>query len=196
MKKIKNYELQITSANRNYLTVLRSYALTVFFLLGLLPFSMHAQVTIGKNQAPQSYSVLELVAQYKSGEYGGFRLPQMTTAQRDALGVTATDTECEGLMIYNLTTKCVETWNGTKWLSFCHDSGGGSTSGTGSVEIYVSSGQTLKFMTYNLGANPNLTPKQQMAYSGANPEDITVYGGFYQWGRKDAAHTFRGGYFL
>ena len=53
--------------------------------------STFAQITIGKNQAPQSYSVLELVAQYKSGEYGGFRLPQLTTAQRDALGVTASD---------------------------------------------------------------------------------------------------------
>ena len=97
-----------------------------FFFSALLLFcfsaSLQAQITIGKNQAPQSYSVLELVAQYKSGEYGGFRLPQMTTAQRDALGVTPADMECRGLMIYNMTINCVETWNGTKWLSFCGDS--------------------------------------------------------------------------
>jgi len=67
-----------------------------FCLLLFCSSALQAQVTIGKNQAPQSYSVLELVAQYKSGEYGGFRLPQLTTAQRDALGVTPADTECEG----------------------------------------------------------------------------------------------------
>jgi hypothetical protein len=56
---------------------------------------------------------------------------------------------------------------------------------------------TLVFLTYNLGANPNLTPKEQMAYQSAfaftneTRTDITVYGGLYQWGRKDAAHSFR-----
>jgi len=49
---------------------------------------------------------------------------------------------------------------------------------------------TMCFMTYNLGANPALTPKQQMAFQGC-PTDITVFGGWYQWGRKDATHTFR-----
>ena len=182
--------------------------ITIFFSAFLLfCFSaLQAQITIGKNQAPQSYSVLELVAQYKSGEYGGFRLPQLTTAQRDALGVTAADTECEGLMIFNLTTKCVETWNGTKWISTCADSGGGSGgdgyNGPGFppvtdkyVDITVANNgnpTVLRFMTYNLGADPDLTPKQQMQVSGADPANMRVCGGFYQWGRKDAKHTFRG----
>ena len=184
MKKITNYTQRDTGINRNLLTVLRSYALTVFFLLGLLPFSLQAQVTIGKNQAPQSYSVLELVAQYKSGEYGGFRLPQLTTAQRDALGVTATDTECLGLMIYNLTSACVETWNGTKWLSFCGDSGfaQGVVMGAG--------GTKLKFMSYNLGAADvvkNMTADQQAAHT--TPED--TYGDLYQWGRMADGHEKR-----
>jgi hypothetical protein len=78
----KNYKFSSAT-----LPFLRSYGLT-FILLFCLQ-NTFSQVTIGKNQAPQSYSVLELVSQYKSGEYGGFRLPQLTIAQRNALGVAS-----------------------------------------------------------------------------------------------------------
>jgi hypothetical protein len=50
--------------------------------------------------------------------------------------------------------------------------------------------KTLTFLTYNLGADPNMTPKQQMAYPGC-PTDMTVFGGWYQWGHKNPDHTFR-----
>ena len=166
---------------------LKSLNLKFFNLILLfcfLPSALFAQVTIGKNQAPQSYSVLELVAQYKSGEYGGFRLPQLTTAQRDALGVTAADTECRGLMIYNLTTDCMEIWNGTKWLSFCGDSG--------YIPCIVNgAGDTkLKFMAYNLGAAEvvkNMSAEQQAAHT--TPAD--TYGDLYQWGRMADGHEKR-----
>jgi hypothetical protein len=49
----------------------------------------------------------------------------------------------------------------------------------------------LRFLTYNLGANPNLSPKEQMAYSKRDVTDVSVYGGLYQWGRKDAEHSQR-----
>ena len=191
MKKIKNYELQITSANRNYLTVLRSYALTVFFLLGLLPFSMQAQVTIGKNEEPKPYAVLELFSQYESGTYGGLHLPQLTTTQRDALGLTA-DAECRGLMIYNLTNDCMEIWNGTKWISICGDTsgGGGDPETFAQGEVKGNGGTTLKFMTYNLGAASavqSMTVAQQAAHT--NPED--TYGDLYQWGRMADGHEKR-----
>ena len=51
--------------------------------------------------------------------------------------------------------------------------------------------KTLRFLTYNLGAKADMTPKQQMAHFPVCPEDITVYGRWYQWGRKDSVHTFR-----
>jgi hypothetical protein len=51
--------------------------------------------------------------------------------------------------------------------------------------------RTLRFLTYNLGADPNLSPKQQMAYSGADSTDVSVYGGLYQWGREDEPHSLR-----
>jgi hypothetical protein len=176
-----------------------------FLLFCFLPSAnLQAQVTIGKDEAPKPYSVLELHAQYETGVYGGLRLPHLTTTQRDALAVTAA-AECVGFTIFNTTTKCVETWNGTKWISLCDDSGSGS--GAGSYDgpgfppvadkykdITVAnhgSPKTLRFMTYNLGADPILTPKQQMQVNGS-PENIRVFGGWYQWGRKDHKHTFRG----
>jgi hypothetical protein len=80
-----------------------------------------------------------------------------------------------------------------------------------SVEITVTSCVTVPaptcnptvpdvtFVSYNLGANPAYdTPKKQMKYltetqyplaNGVNmTSDATVYGGLYQWGRKDLEH--------
>ncbi|MDR0428370.1 MAG: hypothetical protein LBH12_07170, partial [Dysgonamonadaceae bacterium] len=50
---------------------------------------------------------------------------------------------------------------------------------------------TLRFLTYNLGANPNMTVKEQMGYTSGGADDITVFGGLYQWGRKDPEHSLR-----
>jgi formylglycine-generating enzyme required for sulfatase activity len=77
-----------------------------------------AQVTIGSLVDPQPFSLLEL----ESNGTRGFRLPQMTTAQRDALTLTGKDA-ARGLQIFNTTTKCVETWNGTKWIQQCPPEG-------------------------------------------------------------------------
>ena len=65
-------------------------------------------------------------------------------------------------------------------------------------QIFVGAGsatptheKTFRFFTYNLGANPNMTPKEQMAYFPVLSTDMTVYGGLYQWGRSAVSHTFR-----
>jgi hypothetical protein len=54
-------------------------------------------------------------------------------------------------------------------------------------------GDTLTFLTYNLGADPDMTPFEQMKYSKANSAkilyDIRVNGGLFQWGRKDFTHA-------
>jgi hypothetical protein len=75
---------------------------------------MNAQVTIGYDKSPESFSILELVSNSK-----GLRLPQMTTAQRQALVFTGHETEAMGLQIFNTSTKCFETWNGTAWIAAC-----------------------------------------------------------------------------
>jgi formylglycine-generating enzyme required for sulfatase activity len=88
---------------------------TFFLILSMLSLcladSATAQVTIGSLDEPQSFSVLELAG----GGTRGFRLPQMTNAQRDALNLTGNDA-ARGLQIYNTCNGCVETWNGTKWI--------------------------------------------------------------------------------
>jgi len=89
-------------------------------LLTFISASLQAQVTIGMNKVPEKFSVLELVS-----DKSGFRLPQMTTEQRDAM----VDQEfmsnpfSEGLLLYNLTTKCVDVWNGEEWIDLCSNSG-------------------------------------------------------------------------
>lgn len=46
--------------------------------------------------------------------YRGFLPPRMTTTQRNAISTPAA-----GLMIYNTSTKCMEHWNSTIWVSRC-----------------------------------------------------------------------------
>jgi formylglycine-generating enzyme required for sulfatase activity len=93
------------------------------FLLGFIALwcglsSLSAQVTIGADNAPQPFSVLELI----SGNDKGLRLPQLTQRQRNDLqatfGAEATG-KAMGLQIFNINSKCVETWNGAAWLQSC-----------------------------------------------------------------------------
>ena len=50
------------------------YLVLTLLLLGTA--KLGAQVSMGADKAPQPFSVLELMAEYKSGTYGGLRLPQ------------------------------------------------------------------------------------------------------------------------
>ncbi|MDR1543991.1 MAG: hypothetical protein LBS50_06215 [Prevotellaceae bacterium] len=81
-----------------------------------------AQVTIGANLEPQSFSVLELISLNSKG----LRLPQMDSVQRNAMMETQAFKDekkgkARGLQIFNTSTYCVETWNGTKWIEECMD---------------------------------------------------------------------------
>jgi len=180
------------------------WLLAMLLMTFLFAMSAKAQVTIGSLEAPKPFSVLELISNDK-----GLRLPQLTTGERNALGITSATQGAEGLVIYNTDDDCLEFWNGNEWISLCADvlhpcdpppftpdpsqyaefiigvdaDGNGVASTAGLTK-------TLRVMKHNLGANPALSVKDQMAYSG-RPYDITVYGGFYQWGRNDIGHTFR-----
>jgi hypothetical protein len=88
---------------------------TICLLLGNVA-SLNAQVTIGADKIPESFSVLELI----SNDTTGLRLPQMTTVQRNAVSAAnGANLLAKGLVIYNTTNDCVEYWNGTHWISLC-----------------------------------------------------------------------------
>ena len=59
--------------------------------------------------SPSSSALLELTSTTK-----GLLAPRMTTTQRNAIATPA-----EGLIIYNISTKCLEVWSGLSWMSFC-----------------------------------------------------------------------------
>ena len=49
----------------------------------------------------------------------------------------------------------------------------------------------ITFLCYNLGAIPDMTIKEQMAYVSNGDTDATVYGDLYQWGRVADGHQLR-----
>ncbi|MDR1562500.1 MAG: hypothetical protein LBS54_05380 [Dysgonamonadaceae bacterium] len=186
---------------------MRRSILTMTALFMLSAGVVKAQVTIGATTDPHSFSILELV----SGGERGLRLPQMTTEERDALTATLTgNSKAQGLRIFNTTTKCVETWNGTKWIQSCAPTEGEDgeepvpydpANDSPCVQIFPPTcgndctlpGGSLCFMNYNLGANPLYdTPKKQMRYlaeteyddSDQRGRDARINGGLYQWGRR------------
>ena len=166
----------------------KTYLLTILSVLFVV-FSfgkLSAQVTIGADVAPKPFSVLELMGQYEAGVFGGLRLPQLSTTQRDAI-TGLTSPEAQGLTIFNTTTKCIEFWNGTEWKSLCDGgTGGGGTSSDPGVwngiecGAYIAPGVWKKFMCRNLGANP---------YSDPFTPSADLNGDYYQWGSKDPAGT-------
>lgn len=68
----------------------------------------NGRVGIGTT-APNSSAALEVSSNNK-----GFLPPRLTTTQRDAL-----NPKPAGLMIYNVTTNCLEFWNSSSWVSTC-----------------------------------------------------------------------------
>jgi uncharacterized protein (TIGR02145 family) len=123
------------------------------------------------------------MGQYETGVFGGLRLPQLTTEQRNGLALT--DPEARGLTIFNTTTNCMEYWNGTEWKSLCDGGGGGTSDDPGMYNgmecgAYIAPGVWKKFMCRNLGANPHAHPFYP------SPD---LNGDYYQWGSPTPCAT-------
>ncbi|GHU65424.1 hypothetical protein FACS1894123_11300 [Bacteroidia bacterium] len=137
--KLRVKKLKVKNYNFIYLVyiLMTHKKISKMFLLVALTFSsvnyLYSQVTIGAGEAPHDFSVLELTSDSR-----GVRLPQLTTAQRNAWrdyflgtntgnpvnpsgsGVTPDElANSPGLAIFNTDTKCYEYWNAGRWVSLC-----------------------------------------------------------------------------
>ncbi|NDV45603.1 hypothetical protein D0T49_00855 [Paludibacter sp. 221] len=130
-----------------------------------------AQVTIGADKEPESFSVLEIV-----GNKSGLRLPQLTTTQRDDMTnsnefKTLADTQARGLMIYNLDIDCMETWNGIMWLSSCGDALASSVNSSFNIKTHPD-----EFTNIALSNNSAIT----LEVEAEDPDDESAVFS-YQW---------------
>jgi hypothetical protein len=94
------------------------FSLWLIVLAVCFTTNIRAQVTLGNtNGVPkpaEKFSAVEII----SKGTGGLRLPQLSTTERNAWALSGIAL-ANGLTIYNTTTKCVEYWNSTRWISMC-----------------------------------------------------------------------------
>jgi len=152
-----------------------SIILLLFFALPL-----KAQVTVGSQDPPQSFSILELTTKTKDG---GLRLPQLTTDERLALNAELkADDDAKGLVIYDTDLDCLEFWNGEGWISLCTDKLVDCSTVTYPVlkESYdFLTGATIANLIADIGGNVQLydAPTDGNLYD--NPSTLLVAGRTY-----------------
>jgi len=87
------------------------------------PIGVNAQVTIGSDNLPSQWSLLDLQNPADTDLHRALHLPRLDNDARDALvspaSLQSDQDLAEGLMIFNTETLCLEFWSGTEWISFC-----------------------------------------------------------------------------
>jgi hypothetical protein len=102
------------------------------------------------------------------------RLPQLTTSQRNALALTG-NAAAAGLQIFNTDTKCVETWNGAKWIEQCMDCSGYSAPVVSGMSV-SKAGNSITF-TATVTTSDNLSYTWQRSSDGGSTwTDVTGKG--------------------
>jgi len=157
-------------------------AMLVFFA----PIGTNAQVTIGSDNLPSEFSLLDLSETDEGTSSRALHLPRLDDDAREALFDSGEPNQpAEGLMIFNTYTRCLEFWNGEEWISLCD----GDTPPIRRCPVLMAPDTWLTFMCHNLGAGGSvraMTPVQQAA---AAPE--TNRGWLFQWGRTAHGHQVR-----
>ncbi|MDR1592610.1 MAG: fibrobacter succinogenes major paralogous domain-containing protein [Prevotellaceae bacterium] len=169
-----------------------------------------AQITIGGKNPPKAGVILDLNSTIKGGlQLSNVALTDLTQipASFPKINGTATDEQKQnftGALIWNTNDMLypngagVYLWNGEKWSYL-----GGSDGEVPYVQIpppvCTNPISPVRFARYNLGADSTLnTPKKQMKYfaeNAFNKLDGRVYGGLFQWGRKDIKYGINTGTF-
>lgn len=103
--------------------MIRKLVLCVLILFTIGLRFAQAQVTVGSNKEPESFSLLEIDSSNK-----GLRHPQMSTSDRntftqDFITAVNKENEARGLVIYNTDTNCLEYYKNKEegWVSLCND---------------------------------------------------------------------------
>lgn len=109
---MKKTEIKQLFVNAGIVTLLCTIFTCFTFVTG------NAQVTIGSNDAPEKFSLLEVVS--STGNSGGIRLPHLTTQERTDLNLNLLTepqkTKAKGLTIFNVTKDVIEYWDGINWV--------------------------------------------------------------------------------
>ena len=113
-------------------------AMLVFFA----PIGANAQVTIGSNNPPSPWSLLDLDNPADTDRHRALHLPRLDNDAREALTPNA---DAQGLMIFNTDTRCLEFWNSTEWISLCDDAPHPVRCGTGGVALLVRIGENYYY---------------------------------------------------
>ena len=132
----------------------------------IMSAQMNGQVGIGANTfTPDNSALLEL-----QSTNSGLLLPRMTTAQRNAISNPA-----QSLIIYNLTTKCVEIYESNQWQAIWCDcigfsvtaSASPSTINSGQSSVLTASGASTYSWSHSLGTGSSKTvsPTSTTTYS-------------------------------
>jgi hypothetical protein len=190
----------------------------LFIIMGVA--SANAQVSIGGSSTdnPHEGAILDLKSANQGVLLPRVRLVDFEILTVGGITVKGSDETAKGMTVYNTNAYALDglgiyIWDGSRWnginaagkviLAPCEPDDYLSDASK-TVDIPIRAGYNaankLTFLAYNLGANPHIAgqsatadkiAKAQMGYGSADKTDITVFGGLYQWGRKDAKHALR-----
>lgn len=157
----------------------------LFILLAFIGLSnLHAQVGIGTT-SPKASSILDVESTTQ-----GFLPPRMETSDRDAIPSPA-----EGLTIFNITSGCLEFYNGALWVSACDGAlqpGPLTDCAPGFIAPYITADQTQIVDVTSPQTNRIWMDRNLGAITKARAiDDCYAYGNLHQWGRGNDGHESR-----